>query len=70
MIKSEILNIPYSKKLTKTTVENFFKEKNIYTHKKTYIWTCLEGQWKNPLANAGDTGSIPGPERLHMALSN
>ena len=21
---------------------------------------------KNPLANAGDTGSIPGPERSHM----
>ena len=25
---------------------------------------------KNPLANAGDTGLIPGPERFHMALSN
>ena len=25
---------------------------------------------KNPPANAGDTGSIPGPGRLHMPRSN
>ena len=25
---------------------------------------------KNPPANAGDTGSIPGPERSHMLQSN
>ena len=25
---------------------------------------------KNPLANAGDTGSIPGPGRPHMLWSN
>ena len=25
---------------------------------------------KNPLANAGDTGSIPGPGRAHMPRSN
>ena len=25
---------------------------------------------KNPPANAGDTGSIPGPGRSHMPLSN
>ena len=25
---------------------------------------------KNPPANAGDTGSIPGPERSHMPRSN
>ena len=25
---------------------------------------------KNPLANTGDTGLIPGPERFHTALSN
>ena len=25
---------------------------------------------KNPPANAGDTGSIPGPERSHMPWSN
>ena len=25
---------------------------------------------KNPPANAGDTGSIPGPERFHMPWSN
>ena len=25
---------------------------------------------KNPSANAGDTGSIPGPERSHMLWSN
>ena len=25
---------------------------------------------KNMPANAGDTGSIPGPERFHMSLGN
>ena len=25
---------------------------------------------KNPLANAGDTSSIPNPERFHMPQSN
>ena len=33
--------------------------------------TSLVAQWlRNPPANAGDTGSIPGPGRCHMPRSN
>ena len=30
----------------------------------------LMAHWKNPLASAGDMGSIPDPGRFHMPQSN
>ena len=38
---------------------------------KEYMWGFLGGTVvKNPSANAGDTGSSPGPGRSHMPRSN
>ena len=38
---------------------------------KSRVGTSLVVQWiKNPPANAGDTGSVPGPGRFHMPQSN
>ena len=38
---------------------------------KGALGTSLVVQWlRNPPANAGDTGSSPGPERSHMLQSN
>ena len=38
---------------------------------KRRVGTSLVAQWiKNPPANAGDTGSIPGPGRFHMPQNN
>ena len=39
----------------------------LYLLKDGYFWTSLVAEWiKNPPANAGDMGSIPGPGRFHM----
>ena len=59
--KTILLNPPYY----------LFSNIYIYIYKKK-IYMDLPGGTvnKNPLANAGDTGLIPGPERFHMALSN
>ena len=38
---------------------------------KSRVGTSLVVQWiKNPPANAGDTGSVPGPGGFHMPQSN
>ena len=38
---------------------------------KTHLWDFPGGTVvKNPPANAGNTGSIPGPGRSHMPRSN
>ena len=53
-----------------------WRKKLIYKHlniplKKEYGRDFLGGTVvKNPPANAGDTGSIPGPGRSHMPRSN
>ena len=48
-------------------------------HNNTYLNIVLKIKWndfpggtvvKNPPANAGDTGSSPGPGRSHMPRSN
>ena len=42
-----------------------------YLNQKNYFGDFPGGTVvKNPLANAGDTGSIPGPGRSHMPRSN
>ena len=43
----------------------------IHKHLKTIFWGFPGGTVvKNPPANAGDTGSSPGPGRSHMPRSN
>ena len=42
----------------------------LYLIKDGYFWTSLVAEWiKNPPANAGDMGSIPGAGRFHMLWS-
>jgi len=42
-------------------------EAHTHTHTKALSWGLPgDSVVKNPPANAGDTGSIPGPERSHM----
>ena len=40
------------------------------TIKSQQTGAFLVAQWKNPPANAVDTGSSPGPGRSHMAQSS
>ena len=47
------------------------KDKLKHDTKKISIWDFPTGPMvKNPPAKAGDTGSVPGPGRFHMPLSN
>ena len=47
------------------------KDKLKHDTKKIIIWDFPTGpKVKNPPAKAGDTGSVPGPGRFHMPLSN
>ena len=43
----------------------------LYLEEKIHLWDFPGGAVvKNPPANAGDTGSSPGPGRSHMPRSN
>ena len=47
------------------------RSRSIFTAIKTRILDFPSGTMeKNPPANAGDTGSIPGPGRFHVPQSN
>ena len=52
------------------------REKDALVYPMTYIFIKKNGGFpggivvKNPPANAGDTGSIPGPGRSHIPRSN
>ena len=56
------------------------KYMHVYIHTYTNIYIYIKNEVilgfpggtvvKNPPANAGDTGSIPGPGRSHMPRSN
>ena len=45
----------------------FINYKNVKSHNEDFPGDAVV---KNPPANAGDTGSIPGPGRSHMPQSN
>jgi len=47
--------------------EHFFPIPLLNFH---FLGFCGDSVVKNPPANAGDTGSIPGPGRSHMLQSN
>ena len=62
-------------KFNTRTYENFInidrKISSVTIKKKTAKWCFPDGTViKNPPANAGDTGLIPGPGRSHMLQSN
>ena len=58
----------YDTKSTRQQKQN--KQVRLHQTEKLLVGTSLVAQWLRPPANAGDTGSIPGPGRSHMPWSN
>ena len=49
---------------------SFFYNEHVILHQKKLLGFPGGAAVKNPPANAGDMGSIPGPGRSHMPRSN
>ena len=62
----------YSADLKKWKQKELLEIKNVIVEKENLIMEGFPGGTvvKNPPANAGDTGSSPGPGRSHMPRSN
>ena len=72
-------NIHFARAFSKSVEKSHQEESIIFFQFNTFFFFFNDRKWedfpggpviRNLLANAGDMGSIPGPERFHMPRNN